>query len=143
MPENSTPEKAVRQAIATADAPAPAGSYSAAVRVGDLVFLAGQTPRRPDGVRLLDAPFEVQARQALDNLAAVARAAGGTLADAVKVSVFVRPGVDTAAFDAIYREYVSVPYPARTLTVSDLSIGDVEVDAILHLPAGRTGADPK
>lgn len=131
----------MHEAIAAAGAPAPAGSYSAAVRAGDFVFLAGQTPRRPDGVRLLSEPFDVQVRQAMDNLQAVARAAGGTLADAVKVSVFLRPGCDTAAFDAIYREYVTDPLPVRTLTVSDLAIGEVEVDAILHLPAGRAGAD--
>lgn len=131
----------MREPIVTTDAPAPAGSYSAGIRVGDLVFLAGQTPRRPDGVRLIGEPFEVQARQALDNLAAVARAAGGSLADAVRVGVFVRPGVDTRVFDTIYRDYVTEPYPARTLVVSDLAIGEVEVDAILHLPDGRAGAD--
>ncbi|MEW1835714.1 RidA family protein [Microbacterium sp. NPDC079995] len=131
----------MREPISTTDAPDPAGSYSAGIRAGEFVFLAGQTPRRPDGVRLLDQPFEVQARQALDNLAAVAHAAGGSLADAVKVSVFVRPGIDVKAFDAIYRDYVSAPYPARTLTVSDLAIGEVEVDAILHLPVSRAGAD--
>ena len=131
----------MREAIPAPDAPTPAGSYSPAIRAGGFIFLSGQTPRRPDGTRLIGEPFDVQVRQALDNLQAVARAAGASLADAVKVGVFVRPGADTAAFDAIYREYVVPPLPARTLTVSDLAIGDVEVDAILHLPAGRAGAD--
>jgi 2-iminobutanoate/2-iminopropanoate deaminase len=130
----------MRESFSTDAAPAPAGGYSQAIRAGDLVFLAGQTPRRPDGVRLLDAPFDVQVRQAMDNLQAVARAAGGSLADAVKVSVFLRPGCDTKAFDAIYREYVAEPFPVRTLTISDLAIGDVEVDAILSLPAHEAGA---
>jgi 2-iminobutanoate/2-iminopropanoate deaminase len=131
----------MREPIRTADAPAPAGSYSQAMRAGDLVVIAGQTPRTPDGTRLLDQPYEVQVRQAMDNLQAVARAAGGTIADAIRVGVYLRPGRDTAVFDAIYREYVAEPYPPRTLIVSDLAIGDVEVDAILHLPVSRTGGD--
>lgn len=131
----------MREAITAPGAPSPAGTYSAAVRAGDFVFLAGQTPRTPEGRRLLDEPFEVQVRQALDNLQSVARSAGGSLADAVRVGVFLRGGCDTAAFDAIYREYVTAPLPSRTLTVSDLAVGDVEVDAILHLPEAPTGAD--
>lgn len=130
----------MREASSTDAAPAPAGSYSQAMRAGDLVFLAGQTPRRPDGTRLLDQPFEVQVRQTMDNLQAAARAAGGSLADAVRVSVFLRPGCDTKAFDAIYREYVAQPYPVRTLTISDLAVGDVEADAILALPAHEAEA---
>lgn len=122
-------------AISTTDAPAPAGSYSQAVRVGDLVMLAGQTPRTPAGERLLDAPLERQVRQALDNLEAVARAAGGSLADAVKVTVYLRPGIAAADVDPIYREYVSTPLPARTTVVSDLTTGAIEVDAILRIPA--------
>jgi len=118
--------------------PAPAGPYSSFRRAGDTVYLAGQTPRRPDGVRLLGSPFEVQVRQTLDNLAAVAAMAGGSLRDAVKVSVFLRPGCDVAEFNAIYTDYVSEPYPARITTVSDLSVGDVEVDAILFLPVTPT-----
>jgi 2-iminobutanoate/2-iminopropanoate deaminase len=125
------------EAISTPNAPAPAGPYSQAVRAGDTVYIAGQTPRTPAGERLLDQPFEVQVRQTLDNLEAIAVAAGGSLKDAVKVSVFLRPGCDVAAFNAIYSDYVGEPLPARITTVSDLSIGDVEVDAILWLPVTR------
>lgn len=132
----------MREPVSTTSAPPPAGTYSQAVRVGDLVFISGQTPRLPDGTRLLDRPFEVQARQALDNLQAVARAAGGSLADALRVGVFLRPGRDPRVFDAIWREYVAEPFPARTLTVSDLAIGDIEVDAILQLPAAGENDPP-
>lgn len=124
----------MREPIETAAAPRPAGSYSQGMRVGDLVVVAGQTPRRADGVRLLDEPYELQVRQALDNFQAIAQAAGGSIADAVRVGVYLRPGRDTAIFDAIYREYVAEPFPPRTLIVSDLAIGDVEVDAILYIP---------
>ncbi len=120
-------------AISTPDAPAPAGAYTQAIRAGGFVFLSGQTPRTPEGERLLDAPFEVQARQALSNLAAVAAAAGGSLADAVKVTVYLWPGVANGDFDRVYREFVSEPFPARTTIVSDLTTGAVEIDAILWL----------
>jgi 2-iminobutanoate/2-iminopropanoate deaminase len=126
-----------REGIRTDAAPAPAGPYSQAVRAGDFVFLAGQTPRDTGGVRHLEASTADQTRIALDNLAAVAAAAGATLADAVKVCVFVRPGVDVREVDAVYRSYVSEPYPARTTIVSDLTVGAVEIDAILWCPLER------
>jgi enamine deaminase RidA (YjgF/YER057c/UK114 family) len=100
-----------------------------------MVFLAGQTPRTPDGERLLDHPLPDQVRRTMDNLQAVAEAAGCSLHDAVKVTVFVRPGVDMSVVNAIYAEYFTEPLPARTTTVSDLSVGAIEVDAILA-PAG-------
>ena len=120
-------------AVVTEQAPAPAGPYSQAVVAGGFAFLAGQTPKLVDGTRILDRPFDEQVRQTLDNLSAVAVAAGGTLADAVKVSVFLRPGCNVADFNAIYETYVSHPLPARITTISDLATGDVEIDAVLWL----------
>lgn len=127
-----------RAVVSTVDAPAPAGPYSQGIAVGGLVFLAGQTPRLPDGTRLLDRPVAEQARQAMDNLQAVAIAAGGSLRDAVKINVFVRPDVDMAEFNAVYVDYVAEPLPTRTTTISDLKIGAVEVDAILWIPGSPT-----
>ena len=121
-----------RVAIATDRAPKPAGSYTQGVRAsGTFVFLSGQTPRRLDGQRLSGAPFVQQASLALDNLAAVAEAAGLSLSDAVKVNVYLRNAIDAPAFDDIYRSYVSEPFPARTLTISPFSGFDIEVDAVL------------
>lgn len=120
-------------AVVTEQAPAPAGPYSQAVVAGGFAFLAGQTPKLVDGTRILDRPFDEQVRQTLDNLSAVAVAAGGTLADAVKVSVFLRPGCNVADFNTIYETYVSHPLPARITTISDLATGDVEIDAVLWL----------
>jgi 2-iminobutanoate/2-iminopropanoate deaminase len=111
--------------------PPPAGAYSVAMEFGGLVFLAGQTPRDRDNVRHGDKPFEVQARMALDNLEAAANAAGLSLRDAVRVGVFLRNPADAKEFDAIYREYISEPFPVRTLTQSSLPGFDIEVDAIL------------
>jgi enamine deaminase RidA (YjgF/YER057c/UK114 family) len=101
------------------------------MEAGGLVFLAGQTPRDRDNVRHGDKPFAVQARMALDNLEAAANAAGLSLKDAVRVGVFLRDPAYAKEFDAIYREYVSEPFPVRTLTQSSLPGFDVEVDAIL------------
>jgi reactive intermediate/imine deaminase len=121
-----------RDAIRSSEAPAPAGSYSQAVRAqGHFVFLSGQTPRTLEGERPSGAPFAEQARLALDNLNAVAQAGGLTLRDAVKVNVYLRDAAHAAEFDRIYRTYVDEPLPARTLTISAFTGFDIEVDAIL------------
>ena len=120
-----------RKAYTSDRAPLPAGSYSVAVEAGGLVFLAGQTPRDRENVRHGDKPFEVQARMTLDNLEASANAAGLSLKNAVKVGVFLRNPADAKAFDALYREYVSEPLPARTLVQSNLVGFDIEVDSVL------------
>ena len=120
----------------TSETGALVGSYSSAVEAGGLVFLAGQTPRDRDNVRHGDKPFAVQARMTMDNLEAAANAAGLSLKDAVRVGVFLRNPADSKEFDAIYREYVSEPYPARTLTQSNLVGFDIEVDAVLLAKRG-------
>lgn len=124
---------AARSAISTEAAPPPVGTYAQALRVGDVLYVSGQTPRRPSGERLEGEPFEVQARQTLDNLAAVVAAAGASVADAAKVTVFLRDADHRAEFDAVYRDYVGDPPPARTVVVTgDLPFA-VEVDAIVAL----------
>jgi 2-iminobutanoate/2-iminopropanoate deaminase len=120
-----------RKAFTSDRTPPPAGSYNVAVEAGGLVFLSGQTPRDRDNVRHGDKPFAVQARMALDNLEAAANAAGLSLKDAVRVGVFLKNPADAKEFDAIYREYVDEPLPARTLTQSNFAGFDIEVDAVL------------
>jgi 2-iminobutanoate/2-iminopropanoate deaminase len=120
-----------RKPFASDKTPPPAGAYSVAIEAGGLVFLAGQTPRDRDNVRHGDKPFAVQARMALDNLEAAANAAGLSLKDAVRVGVFLRDLANAKEFDTIYREYVSEPFPVRTLTQSNFAGFHVEVDAIL------------
>ena len=75
--------------------------------------------------------FEEQARQTFRNLAAVAEAAGASLADAVRVGVFLREMRNFTAMDAIYREFFAEPRPARTTVQSDLPGFEIEVDAVL------------
>jgi enamine deaminase RidA (YjgF/YER057c/UK114 family) len=120
-----------RKAFTSATGALPVGSYSSAIEAGGLVFLAGQTPRDRDNVRYGDRPFAFQARMTLDNLEAAANAAGLSLKDAVRVGVFLKNQSDAKEFDAIYKEYVSEPFPARTLTQSNLVGFDIEVDAVL------------
>lgn len=121
--------------IRTDEAPPPAGPYSQAIRAGDIVYLSGQTPRDVVGNRLGELPFGAQVRQTLANLEAVARASGGSLADAVKVTVYLAPGRQTSEFNEVYTEFFAEPGPARTTVVSELANGvTVEVDAVLWLP---------
>ena len=121
-----------RTKIETAHAPDPAGPYSQGIRTGNLVFLAGQGPNRPDGTR--PDGFPAQAEQALQNLQAVARAAGGELGNAVRVGAYLRDMANFAAWNEAYVRYFSEPYPARTTIQSDLPF-EVEIDAVLELPS--------
>ena len=120
-----------RTKIETSHAPDPAGPYSQGIRAGNLVFLAGQGPNRPDGT--WPDGFPAQAEQALQNLQAVARAAGGELSHAVRVGAYLRDMANFAAWNEAYVRYFSEPYPARTTIQSDLPFA-VEVDAVLELP---------
>lgn len=119
--------------LSTTEAPTPAGPYSQIVRAGDLVFLAGQTARTPEG-RIADVTDRAaQCRQALTNLGTLAATAGGSLADAVKVTVYLADLAWKQDFDAVYTELVGTT-PARTTVRATPPTGGVEVDAILYLP---------
>jgi 2-iminobutanoate/2-iminopropanoate deaminase len=121
-----------KRALSTDRAPAPAGPYSQAIAAGGFVFLAGQGPTAPDGSRV-NGSFEQQARQTFSNLQALAEEAGGSLADAVRVGVYLRDMSDFPTLNAVYREFVPEPRPARTTIQSDLPGFDIEADAILFL----------
>jgi reactive intermediate/imine deaminase len=125
-----------RRQVHTEDAPPPAGSYSQAVVAGGFVFLSGQIPRTPDGTRLTEAPFDVQARQVLDNLEAVAKSAGTSLRNATMVTVYLRDLGDRTVFEEIYREFLGDPFPARAVVQSNLVGMAVEVSAIALVPGG-------
>jgi len=122
----------VKRAVSTDRAPAPAGAYSQAILSGGFVFLAGQGPNAADGSRV-EGSFEDQARQTFSNLRAVAEEAGGSLADAVRVGVYLRDMADFPTMNDVYREFFPEPLPARTTIQSDLPGFDIEADAILFL----------
>lgn len=122
----------MRRAVSTEAAPPPGGAYSQAIVAGGFVFLAGQGPFAADG-RRVEGSFVEEARQTFENLAAVAEAAGGSLADAVRVGVYLRNMENFAAMNELYREFFTDPLPARTTIQSDLPGFEIEVDAVLWL----------
>jgi reactive intermediate/imine deaminase len=122
----------VKQVFFADDAPKPGGAYSHAVRAGDTIYLAGQVPQDPETGQQPDG-FDEQARQAFRNLEAAARAAGSTLADAVRVGVYLRDMSDFAAMNAVFAEFVPEPSPVRTTIQSDLPGIAIEVDAVLYV----------
>ncbi|MEA3411015.1 MAG: Rid family detoxifying hydrolase [Pseudomonadota bacterium] len=124
-----------RQIISTPDAPQAIGTYSQAVRVGDTVYLSGQIPLVPKTMTLVDGDIEIQIRRVFDNLAAVAVAAGGGLADVVKLNVFLTDLAHFPVINEVMSQYFQEPYPARAaIGVSSLPKGaGVEMDAVMHL----------
>lgn len=122
-----------KQTIHSDNAPAAIGPYSQAVRVGQFVFLSGQIPLVPATMEVVDGDFAARARQVFENLKAVAEEAGGSLNDAVKLTIFLTDLSNFAIVNEVMAEYCDEPYPARAaVQVSALPKGvDVEADAIL------------
>ncbi len=117
------------------DAPAPGGPYSHAVSAGGLIYLSGQRPIDPATDQLVDG-IVAQSRQVLTNLITVLRSCGCTSNDVVKVQVHLADIADFAAFNEVYTEFFSAPYPARTTVGSALRGILVEVDLVAAAPAG-------
>jgi len=120
--------------IQTHDAPAAIGPYSQAMVSGDLMFTSGQIPLRPDG-SLVEGGIEVQTQQVFDNLRAVIEAAGATLEQVVKTTVFLKDMQDFAAMNGIYAKAFGSHCPARsTVQVARLPRDVlVEIEAIVSL----------
>ncbi|NKB34636.1 MAG: RidA family protein [Pseudomonadales bacterium] len=124
-----------KEAIQTAEAPAAIGPYSQAIKSGSLVFLSGQIPLDPETMQLVGDNIEEQTQQVFKNLTAVTKAAGGTLDDLLKLTIFLTDLNEFAAVNAIMAEHFAEPYPARaTIEVSALPKGAViEIEAILSV----------
>ena len=120
--------------IATADAPAAIGPYSQAARAGSTVYLSGQIGLDPATMQMAEG-IDAQIARVFDNLKAVAAAAGGSLADAVKVNIYVTDLANFARVNDAMAQAFSPPYPARaTVQVAALPRGAlVEIDAVLVL----------
>jgi 2-iminobutanoate/2-iminopropanoate deaminase len=124
--------------IVAPNAPRGTGAYSQAVRAGDFVFISGQGPLDPTTLEVVGTTIEEQTELTLRNLATIARAADGSLADAVKVSVFLSSIDLFAAFNATYERVLTHrPLPARTTVACELNRIMVEIDAVLYLPVRR------
>lgn len=122
-----------RRAISTREAPQPSGGYSQGIVAGDLLHLAGQGPFDASGALVGAGSIEAQVRQVFANLAAVAKAGGGSLANAVRVGVYLSDLAHFDEFDRVYRELLDAPLPARTTIQTDLVGFDVEADAVVWL----------
>lgn len=124
-----------RTIIHSEHAPAAIGTYSQAVRVGNTVYLSGQTPLDPKTMELVPGDFEAQTRRVFENLKAVAAAAGGTLNHAVRVGIYVTDLGNFPTVNKVMAEYFTQPYPARTtIGVASLPRGAaVEIDCVLEL----------
>ena len=121
--------------IQTESAPSAIGTYSQAVRHGNLVFLSGQIPLDPATMELLEGSFEDRARQVFENLKAVVEAAGGSMNQVVKVNVFLTDLANFATVNTVMADYFDQPYPARAAVgVASLPKGtDIEAEAVLGL----------
>ena len=114
-------------------APAAIGPYSQAIKAGSLVFLSGQIPLNPKSMEIVSDDVAAQTHQVFKNLIAVADAAGGSLSNAAKLTIYLTDLGDFAVVNEIMAGYFSEPYPARaTIQVGALPKGSaVEIDAIL------------
>jgi len=121
-----------RTPVLSQEAPPPSGGYSQGITVGELLFLAGQGPYDASGNRAGPTVAE-QVRQVLGNLDGVARAAGGSLQNAVRVGMYLSDLAHFDEMDAEYRRFFTDPMPARTTIQSDLVGFDVEGDAVVWL----------
>ena len=125
----------IKTPVSTDRAPAAIGTYSQAIRAGDTVYLSGQIPLDPATMELVGPDAAAQIHRVFRNLAAVAEAAGGSLANVVRLSVYLTDLGHFATVNEIMAEYFDAPYPARAaIGVAALPRGAlVEMDAIAHI----------
>jgi 2-iminobutanoate/2-iminopropanoate deaminase len=136
--QNLSMSSDLKKAIATEKAPAAIGPYSQAVRVGDFLYTSGQVALDPATGQIVAGGIEAQTTRVLENLKAVLEAAGGSLAQVFKTTVFLKDMNDFAAMNAIYGRYLAPEgsiAPARsTVEVARLpkdSLVEIEVIAVL------------
>ena len=129
---------AERERISTQHAPAAVGAYSQAIRVGDLVFTAGQLGIDPASGEMAGSGIAEQAERAIANLEAILSAAGSGLGSLVKVTVFLADIEDWPALNEVYARLIPEPFPARSaFAVKDLPRGArVEIEAVAAVGAG-------
>ena len=121
--------------VSSAGAPAAIGPYSQAVKVGNTVYLSGQIALDPVSGQLVEGGFEAQVHRAFQNMTAVAEAAGGSLADVVKLTLFLTDLAHFPKANEIMQSYFAQPYPARsTVGVASLPRGALfEAEAVMVL----------
>ena len=126
-------KKMPKEIISTTNAPQAIGPYSQAVKTNNLMFISGQIPMDPTTGDLVEGSIEDEANQVLKNLKSICEAAGYSLDDAVKITIFLTDLGNFAVVNDVMKEHFSEPYPARaTVEVSGLPLGvNVEIEAII------------
>ena len=121
--------------ISTARAPQAIGTYSQAVQVATTVYCSGQIPLVPASMEMVSDDIDAQIKQVFDNLSAVAQAAGGSLANVVKLNIFLTDLTHFPKVNEIMAQYFTAPYPARAaIGVAELpKAALIEMDAVLEL----------
>lgn len=128
-------KQAHKQPISTDRAPQAIGPYSQAIRVGDFVYLSGQIPLDPATMEIVEGDFETRAKRVFANLEAVATAAGGSLTDVIKLTVYLTDLARFAAVNEIMSGVFDKPFPSRAAVgVASLPKGvDIEVEGVMYL----------
>lgn len=122
--------------ISTTQAPKAIGPYSQGIVAGQFLFVSGQLPINPDKGEMVDGDIAARAEQVFDNISAIVKSAGGSMADVVKVTLFLTDMADFQQVNEVYSRHFQSPYPARSaVQVSALPLGsNIEAEAIIYLP---------
>ncbi len=125
-----------KEVVYTCKAPKPIGPYSQAIKVDKFLFISGQIPIDPETGKLIEGDFKAKVRRVLENIKAIVEAAGGSLKNIVKVTVYLRDIGKFEEFNSVYSEYFREEPPARAVVeVSNLPKGvDIEIEAIAYIP---------
>ena len=125
----------MKQVVRSLQAPKAIGTYSQAVKAGNTVYLSGQIPFNPQTMELVAGDIKAQIKQVFENLKAVAEAGGGSLADVVKLTIYLTDLSNFTTVNEVMSQYFQEPYPART-TIGIAALpknSAVEADAIMVL----------
>ncbi len=121
--------------LTPAGVPTPRGPYSPAVRAGDFIFVAGQVPVDPETDKISPGDIEHETRMVLNNIRRILEGSGASMADVLRVGVYIRDGADFARMNAVYAEFFGENKPARTTIVCGF-VADikVEIDCVAYSP---------
>jgi reactive intermediate/imine deaminase len=125
----------MRKIINTTKAPAAIGSYSQAVKVGNTVYISGQIPLNPESMTMVAGTMELQVTQVIENLKAIAEAAGGSLNDIVKLNVYLLDLKHFEVVNQVMKSFFKEPFPARALlgVAAMPKQAEIEIEAIMVL----------